>query len=237
MRAKQLTGAALTADVVGSRTMEGFASRWPRILARLSQRHLKRGWIEQPYQTTAWDEFQNLTTNVVSLPRMLLDMRRFLAPVAVRVGIGIGRIDRTGARRPINESAGGPAFESAREALNELRDTTEKYPRLTGIRTGDVELDRLLRMIWDLNDTLLLRVTPRQWVTVQSVLSSPTRTQAARALGIRESTITRNLQRAFYWQTERCAAEMEAILTNYHAGTASPAPQLHAGVQKRRIVR
>jgi len=54
-----------------------------------------------------------------SIPELILDLRRRLQPLQLRIGIGIGGIQGP-IRRPVNRIA-GQAFEFARAAINQIQ--------------------------------------------------------------------------------------------------------------------
>jgi len=51
-----------------------------------------------------------------------------------------------------------------------------------------------------LHDTLVLKITARQWETIEEFLDTPTLEQTAKRLKLDPSTVSRNLKRGYYWQ-------------------------------------
>ena len=205
---------ALTADIVRSREILDFREWRDGKLQAVSKRHQKEGWIRAPYAVTAWDEFQTLLSSVDHAPRLIFDLRLQLYPHHLRIGIGIGGITGLPMRRErVNTALGGPAFEKAREALDSLK-KNRKGEALTAFHSGDPDLDLALNLIYQLHDTLLWQVTPRQWETIRAYAGARRQELAATGsqMGLDVSTISRNLQRGHYWQMERTVQGVSDLL-------------------------
>lgn len=206
--------AAITADVVGSRSFPDFRGDMSAKLQRVSSAHLKQKLILHPYTVTTWDEFQTLLADLARLPHIIFDLRRLLRPFDLRVGVGIGQAEIV-AKKPINEW-GGSAFERARRALENLKDRKgQKFPRLTEIRSERQNFDRLAQLVYDLHDTLAQKVTDHQWQTINALIETTSQEKAAKKMRLHESTVTRNLQRGFYWQM-RETIDVMAIIIKEH---------------------
>lgn len=205
-------GFALLVDVTGSRDESDFVKERDRRLKALSARHLERRWVRSPYTVTAWDEFQTFLWAGSAIPRVILELRQSFDPFELRVGVGRGDIRGWRSKRPINEAVGGPAFERAREALEAISDSGEKYRRLTRFRTGDTERDGLLDLIYGLHDTLVQDVTERQWEIIGHALRDASQEDIAERLGVLPSTVSRTLQRGHYWQMQETVERLSALL-------------------------
>jgi hypothetical protein len=206
--------AALTADIVRSRDIPGFQEWRDGKLQAFSKRHRKEGWIHAPYAVTSWDEFQTLLSSVDHASRLIFDLRLQFYPHHLRIGIGIGGITGLPKKRErVNTSLGGPAFEKAREALDSLK-KNRKGEALTAFHSGDPDLDLALNLIYQLHDTLLQQVTPRQWETIRAYAGARRQELAATGnqMGLDVSTVSRNLQRGHYWQMERTVQGVSDLL-------------------------
>jgi len=75
-------------------------------------------------------------------------------------------------------------------------------------------LDLALNLIYQLHDTLLRQVTPRQWETLKAYTGARRQDLAATAkrMDLDASTVSRNLQRGHYWQMERMAQVVADLL-------------------------
>ena len=225
--------AAVIVDVRGSRKIEDFVTIRDQKLSLASSGHLSRGLIQAPYAVTVWDEFQTLTGRPHDVPRIIFDLRRLFQPLGLWVGVGIGEV--TGLRaatsgRPLSDVAGGEAFLRARESIDRVKDNPAKYQRHTGFTSSDPANDALLTHLYGLHDTLLDQVTPRQWQTINTVFDRQNQDQAAQALGVSASTVSRNLRRAGYWQMLE-TLDMATRLLSQPRPMDALAPQPAAGLR------
>ncbi|HEX6904224.1 MAG TPA: SatD family protein [Thermoanaerobaculia bacterium] len=205
---------ALTADIVRSRDIQDLRQWRDDRLHAVSRRHQKAGWIRAPYAVTAWDEFQTLLSSVDQAPRLIFDLRLQFYPHHLRIGVGIGEITGLPKKRErVNAALGGPAFENARAALDSLR-KNRKNETLTAFQSGDPDLDLALNLIYQLHDTLLRQVTPRQWETILAYTASRRQDLGATGgrMGLSASTVSRNLQRGHYWRMEQTVQGVSELL-------------------------
>lgn len=203
--------AVLIADVVGSRTRENLRHSLAQILAAASQKHLHEKLILLPYTVTAGDEFQTITAQPSTVPRVLLELRVLFQPLSLRIGIGIGRIPER-IRPPVNELS-GEAFQFARSALDRVKSGGSfKFETLTSFVSSNAAFNDTINLISGLNDTLVLRVTPKQWQTIAAFLKAGFLERAAKMLRLDISTVSRNLKRGYYWQQSETAKAAESLL-------------------------
>jgi hypothetical protein len=199
----------LIADVVESRSHAHLRSSLNEKLRIASIAQMGEKLVRIPYAVTAGDEFQTIAARLDSLPKLILDLRRRLYPLQLRIGVGIGAIQGP-IRRPVNRLS-GQAFEFARAAINQIQET-RKYPTLTAFRSGRVEFDEIANLVYGLHDTLLRRITAKQWETIATYLIKNRVDYTAKALSIDISTASRNLKRGYFWQIEHTAVVMEDII-------------------------
>jgi hypothetical protein len=218
----------LVADTVRSRSVAAFAKERDRRLKAVSTRHQRRGWIAAPYAVTAWDEFQTVLAHAASIPHVVWDLRLAFQPMSLRIGLGQGAIASMPLRgQPVNVGGSGKAFQFARLALDSLKGRTRlKYPVLTALRSDNEDLESVVNCIFALQDSLLQRITRRQWETITKVERVTAQDKAARSLGVDESTVSRNLKRGSYWQIKDAGRVLERLLTTGESsgrlGTSSP---------------
>ncbi len=189
----------LIADVLESRARADIRSLLGRKLAAVSKRHLRRNLIHLPYSVTAGDEFQTVTRDLPSIPAVILDLRRALRPLSLRIGVGFGRIsDRI--QPPVNR-LGGEAFQRARRAIENIKTSSLfKFDVLTAFESRNAGFNSTINLIYGLHDTLVLKITEKQWETIEEFLDTPTLEQTAKRLKLDASTVSRNLKRGYYWQ-------------------------------------
>ena len=191
--------AVLIADILASSARTDLRALLGQKLDAASEKHLRQKLILLPYSVTAGDEFQTLTTELPSLPALLLDLRAILHPLPLRVGVGIGQVaDRI--QPPVNRLT-GQAFQFARRALENVKTNgLFKFEVLTAFASHNEPFNQTINLIYGLHDTLLLQITPKQWQTIRCFLDQPALEQTAKRLKLDVSTVSRNLKRGHYWQ-------------------------------------
>jgi len=214
----------LIADVVQSSMREDFRNILGQKLGVVTNRHRRQKLIKLSYSVTAGDEFQTVVENPTDIPQVILDLRTYMYPLSLRIGVGIGRIsDRI--QPPVNR-LGGEAFLKARAAIDIVKkESLYKFDVLTAFQSQDSLFDDTINLIYGLHDTLVLNITPKQWATIKAVLDEPKLEGIAKELNLNVSTVSRNLKRGYYWQlTETAKVAKSIILGNFK--------NLHDKVQK-----
>jgi len=202
--------AVLLADIVSSRRRNVRALLGERLRA-VTPRHLRQGLIRLPYAVTAGDEFQVLCGALDEVPALILDLRRRMRPFVLRIGIGIGTVSGK-IQAPVNRME-GEAFQFARRAIESLKQgDARKIDALTAFRSGRPVFDTTANLIYGLHDTLLGKVTQKQWKTIDEYGSKSGVRSTARVLGVNVSTVSRNLKRSFYWQMEYTVRGMRQVI-------------------------
>jgi hypothetical protein len=191
--------AVLIADVMASRSRAGLRALLGAKLAAASKRQLRRKLIQLPYSVTAGDEFQTVIGNLRVVPEIILDLRTSFRPLSLRVAIGFGRIPGR-IQAPVNR-LGGEAFQHARKAMEELKNgSLFRFDTLTAFSSRDEQFDSALNLLYGLQDTLVLKISEKQWETIGSFLDQRTLQRAAKRLKLDVSTVSRNLKRGYFWQ-------------------------------------
>jgi hypothetical protein len=209
MQSQNTLYGVLIADVVESRSRARLRASLNEKLRIASVAQMSDKLVRIPYAVTAGDEFQTIATRVDSIPKLILDLRRRLNPLQLRIGVGIGEIQGP-IRPPVNRIT-GQAFEFARAAISEIRET-RKYPTLTAFRSHRADFNEIANLIYGLHDTLLRQITAKQWETIATYLIKNRVDYTAKALSIDISTASRNLKRGYFWQIEHTALVMEGVL-------------------------
>jgi hypothetical protein len=206
--------AVITADVIGSRKVDAFRRRRDLKLRLVSKVHIEHRLLLSGYAVTAWDEFQGILRKPEYLPRVMFDLRRLFYPMQLRIAVGIGEVTEA-RRRPVNQFAGGEAFERARRAAELLKKGNPRFRKLTCCDTGHELFDEIANNLYGLHDTLLQEVTARQWQTINCQIESGKQEQVARKLGLTVSTVSRNLKRSHFWQFVAAANTLEHLLREW----------------------
>jgi hypothetical protein len=207
----EYTAAVLIADVVKSSAREELRGLLGAGIAKASREHLKRKWIRLPYSVTAGDEFQTISISPESIPEAILDLRVMLQPLQLRIGIGFGPPPKR-IRPPVNRLSGQP-FVLARTALENLKHKNDyRFEVLTSFRSKNPVFDSTANLIYGLQDTLLLRITSKQWENIGTFRKWRRLDTSAKALDVDASTVWRNLRRGHYWQLEESIAGMRTLI-------------------------
>ena len=207
------TYAVLIADVMQSRARKDLRGLLGKRLAAISRRHLHRKLIQLPYSVTAGDEFQSVTRDLAAIPAIILDLRAALRPLSLRIGVGFGGV--SGRIQPPVNRLGGEAFQFARNAIESIKaGNLFKFDVLTAVVSRHDQFNRTINLIYGLHDTLVHRITARQWETIEEFFDRPTLERTARRLGVDDSTISRNLKRGYYWQLSETVKVARALTQN-----------------------
>jgi len=205
------TYAVLIADVMESRARVDLRSLLGKTLAAISRRHLHRKLIQLPYSVTAGDEFQTVTRDPPSIPAVIQDLRVALRPLSLRIGVGFGSV--AGRIRPPVNRLGGEAFQAARKAIESIKTgNLFKFEVLTAFVSRDEHFNKTINLLYGLHDTLVLRITERQWETIREFHDTPTLEQTAKRLKLDDSTVSRNLKRGYYWQLTETVKATESLI-------------------------
>ena len=192
--------------------MAGFRKKRDSVLGPLSEAQLDHGLILSPYTVTVWDEFQAIMSSPDKFPKAAVDLRRRFYPMQLRIAVGIGEVSEP-KRSPINQFAGGAAFERARAAMERLKAAKGyRHAALTAVESGDRLLDIAANAIYRLQDMLTSDLSPAQWRTTISVARLGSQEKAARKLRVNISTVSRALRRAHYWEIEKTSENLEEIV-------------------------
>jgi hypothetical protein len=203
--------AVIIADVMASSSQAHLREVLGKKLAGISKQHLRRKLIKLPYSVTAGDEFQTITRDLAAIPSILLELRTALRPLSLRIGVGFGRI-RGRIQAPVNR-LGGEAFQSARRAIESVKaGTSLKFEILTAFQSPKPHFNETINLIYGLHDTLVLKITGKQWITIEEFLKRPSLERSSRILKLDASTVSRNLKRGYYWQISETVKVAESLI-------------------------
>jgi len=202
--------AVIVADVVGSGRTRDVRHLLAARLRATTTTHLKEKRIRLPYAVTAGDEFQTVAGDLGQIPWLLFDLRRRLQPLELRIGVGIGAIP--GRLRPPVNQLSGPAFEYARTAIEEAKESRSPSGKATRFRSQNAEFDLLANLIYRLHDALVGRLSKKQGRTVDAYLRKGRVDLAGRALRIAASTASRNLSRSHIWESLETIEGMQKLI-------------------------
>src|SRR5260370_36639623 len=156
-------------------------------------------------------DLQPVPRHFTSSPAVIRDLRAALRPLSLRIGVGFGSVSGR-IQAPVNR-LGGEAFQSARKAIESIKTgNLFKFEVLTAFVSRYEHFNKTINLIYGLHDTLVLKITERQWETIQEFLDSPTLELTAKRLKLDDSTVSRNLQRRYYWQLQETVQAAGALI-------------------------
>ncbi|MFW6264997.1 MAG: SatD family protein [Bacillota bacterium] len=193
---------AITADIVDSRNYENRSELIAKLKKAVEiinieyQEHLAAKFI-----IYSGDELQGLLKEPAYSYRLIRSLERAMKPVELHFGVGIGGIS-TEVPGDLNKAytgeLDGEAYYHAREMLNQVKKSQQNVIYYFDMPACDL-INSLLAFIYSTEKTR----TNRQWETVSLYEELETQKLVAEELGINQTTVSRNLQRSFYYQIKR----------------------------------
>jgi hypothetical protein len=205
---------ALLGDVVASRRHPDPGIRRDRIAEALSLANERLETI-QPLTPTIGDEFQALFPNVVSaLDATLVVRLALLGEMDVRFGIGSGELfPYDVARAPFEQD--GPAWWAAREAVDLVRELSQRHEQPRGLRTRWVDAGAdppvqvaAVNAFVLCRDELVAAMDPRDAAAMLGLLADEPLTRIAEAEGVSVSALSQRAIRGGLYAIRRAHLEL-----------------------------
>jgi hypothetical protein len=205
---------AVLGDVVASRRHPDPERRRERIAEAISAANGRFEPI-QPLTPTIGDEFQGLFVDLVSaLDATLVVRLTLLGEVDVRFGIGSGALfEFDPARAPFEQD--GPAWWSAREAVDLVRDLSQGQERPRGVRTRWVDADgqrpfevAAVNAFLQCRDEMVAAMDPRDAAAMLGLLADEPLTRIAEAEGVSASALSQRAIRGGLYAIRRAQREL-----------------------------
>jgi hypothetical protein len=209
---------AVLGDVVASRRHPDPRERRRRVseaLALANDRFLPG----QPFMPTIGDEFQGIFANVTSALEATLVVRlALLGELDVRFGVGSGELfPYDASRAPFEQD--GPAWWSAREAVDLVREVSQRQERPKGLRTRwvDAGAERpvvvaAVNAFLQCRDELVAGMDPRDAAAMLGLLAGEPLTRIAEAEAVSVSALSQRAIRGGLYAIRRAHLELrEAV--------------------------
>ena len=219
-------------DVINSGSRVDFAAERDQALERLTR---SQPAIRYQHAITAWDEIQFLLEQAADLPEFFWQLTTRFQPLQLRIGIGLGAVSlvetiRDGTRG-INEVGFGPAFEAARTALERLDHRGKRASESNvlvavqgpGIpaKPSRAAIEAACNAILAPLSVLIQNISQNQWAVLQAWHEADqSQTEAANALGVNVSTVSRSLNRSNVWLIMETLARFETVLRDIFASAS-----------------
>ncbi len=198
--------AVILGDVVGSRAIDdriGFQSAMRRTVERLNE--VFSPGIAEPFAFTAGDCIEGALGDPAQAPLCISVMRESLAPIHIRVGVGIGTVEHL---RGVG-STPRDAYTTARHAL-QLAARDRSLTRYLGTgEAGDVLLGAVCRLV----DPLILARTEKQWEAIAAYRNLGHQRDVAQALGVTRQSVGDRLSAGHRRAVEEADAAIAAYLS------------------------
>lgn len=205
---------AVLGDVVASRRHPDPDRRRDRVEEAISVANERFEPI-QPLTPTIGDEFQGLFVDLVSaLDATLMVRLTLLGEVDVRFGIGSGELFAFDpGRAPFEQD--GPAWWSAREAVDLVRELPQGQERPRGVRTRWVEAESArpfevaaVNAFLQCRDELVAAMDPRDAAAMLGLLADEPLTRIAEAEGVSPSALSQRAIRGGLYAIRRAQREL-----------------------------
>lgn len=197
---------AIIGDIVGSKSLAGRGDvqrKLKHILDTLSDSYKKN--MASPFTITLGDEFQGLFRSPDNILDILDTIKLEMHPVEVRFGIGFGEIV-TDIDSDISIGADGPAYYSARRAIDDIKMVDKRYEmpvqdmKICGVNAGycdyvgvinsGLSLMTLIKKKWTLKQREAIKLSRNSDVSQREIASK---------LDVEQSTVYRRLAAAGYY--------------------------------------
>lgn len=172
--------------------------------------------ISAGFMATVENEFQGLLGRGRNVMKIISELKNKMYPVNLRIGIGVGEIT-TDINPQMSISVKGPGYEKSREALEFLREEARRNQS----RIADVHLEaegdhkektKFVNTILSLMTSLEYDWSDRQReIVCDMIRHQDKQSNAAKRLGITQSTVQKSLTAAHYYTYEDALKTVEAV--------------------------
>jgi hypothetical protein len=206
--------ACLTSDLVESKSQPDRAAVQARLeVALQAANEAFSAELIVPLSITLGDEWQGLARSAAAAFRIDFQLRRALFPLAVRSGVGIGRV--TTPTRERTSLMDGPCFHRSREALATAK---KRRGAVSVLDSGRPELDEFVNAVERLLHGVMEDWTERQHESVMQYLDHASESAAADALGVAQPTLHKSVAGAHGKEILAVMEARNAFLERFGAG-------------------
>lgn len=189
---------AITGDVVNSRNYDNTSQLIEKLKQAVNKINDKyQEWLAANFIIYSGDELQGLLKEPAYSYQIIRELQRMIYPVKLVFGVGIGELSTDVPEDLNNAYTGeldGQAYYWAREMMNQAK----KHKQSTFFLFKDPACDLINKLIAFIDSTEQFR-TERQWETVRLYEKLKTQNLVADKLNIDQTTVSRNLNRSFYY--------------------------------------
>lgn len=209
---------AIIGDIKDSRKIasrDDVQEKLKKTLNDINTKHIRH--IASKFTITLGDEFQGLLHNGENTIAIITEIEMKMFPLRIRFGIGIGEIT-TEINRELAIGADGPGYHKAREAIEYIKQNEKRKQasetdirlKISGERQETVDL---INTVLSLMTTIKHSWSERQRQTIWDMLEhQDSQTNAAKRLGIRQSSVQKNLANGNYYTYKEAMNIVEKAL-------------------------
>ena len=201
--------AVIYGDVVGSRLLpdQKALQRSMRAATRRLNEIFAQSLVE-PFSVADGDRIEGALTTAIEAPLCISVLRETLAPVAIRVGVGVGTVRPTG----VQGSPRKDAFALSRQALEALA----RDGGLTRYAGSGEAAEVLLTGICRLADPLIAARTAKQWQAIAAFRALGSQHAVAAHLGVTRQSISDRLRAGHRREVEEADVAIATYLSFTH---------------------
>jgi hypothetical protein len=181
---------AVTADMIGSRKDAAAVDRAGAKLNLFNS--LFQDLLAVKFTLFRGDEIQGVFLPSKGIPRLIRQFRTHLRPLALRIGVGIGQIER-GREREYSWQMDGSAFHRSRNALEQIAGSRIAATRFAGPAAAQLET---INMLYTLVDAIESQWSEKQWQAVDAYDRNITFARAALELDSSPQSVNKHCRTA-----------------------------------------
>ncbi len=190
-----------------------------KVLTAINKQYTKD--IYSKFIITLGDEFQGLLSRGCNTMNIICEIQRYMHPIDIRFGIGIGPL-ATEVIREMSIGADGPAYYNAREAVNRIKEDEKRNQtnpadiRIELEGEANQSLEELINTTLSLMTGIKEFWSDRQREIIGDMLEhQDNQTDVAKRLGIKQPTVQKSLSKAKYYTYKNAKDTINKALDSF----------------------
>jgi hypothetical protein len=170
--------------------------------------------LAEPLTLTGEDRVDGALTDPAQVPLCISVLRESIAPIELRVGVGIGTVERLGEA----DATGRGAYSAARQALQSAARDKGLTRYVGSGEAGDVLLGALCRLV----DPLIRARTLKQWEAIAAYRELGHQREVAQRLGVTRQSVGDRLSAGHRRAVEEADAAIATYLSHQRRQRVTP---------------
>ncbi len=209
---------AVIGDIKDSRNLghrKANQQKFTKTLARLN--HVYQKDIAAQFTVSMGDAFQGLLKDASHLMVMLFELELSLAPIELRIGIGLGDIE-TELNTESSLLNDGSSYHRARAMIEQIERSEKQYEQCYSnilLSTGGqaVHYEKLINTIFSLESVIKTKWTERQKEIIRTYLANEkNQYMTAEALNIGQSSVNKALNSAEFYTFNNSLITLQNVI-------------------------